>query len=168
MSQKIIWIAAFLVMIAATAAKAETMTGKVVAIADGDTITVLIERREVKVRIGGIDAPEKKQPFGQQSKQAMSDCAFGKEVNVQWKKTDRYGRTIGKVVADGVDCGLRQIELGLAWHYKAYQKEQPPEDRITYATAESSARSSLEGLWSDPTQTPPWEFRHAGKRAAAD
>ena len=74
------------------------------------------------MRIAGIDAPEKKQAFGQRSKQAMSDCAFGKDVEIEWKKLDRYGRTIGKVVGDGVDCGLRQIELGMAWHYKCVCK----------------------------------------------
>lgn len=120
----------------------DTMTGKVVGITDGDTVTVLVDRHEFKVRIAGIDAPEKRQPFGPRSKQGMSDCAFNRDVDVEWDKTDRYGRTIGKVLADGVDCGLRQIELGLAWHYKAYAKDQSPKDRQTYALAESHARSA--------------------------
>jgi endonuclease YncB( thermonuclease family) len=75
------------------------------------------------VRVPGIDAPEKKQPFGDRSKQAMSECAFSKQALVEWNKTDRYGRTIGKVVVDGIDCGLQVVEKGLAWHYKAYAKE---------------------------------------------
>lgn len=108
-----------------TPAIADTLVGKVVAVADGDTVTVLTdEHRQVKVRIAGIDAPEKSQAFGQAAKKAMSDCAFGKQAGVEWKKLDRYRRTIGKLTVDGVDCGLRQIELGLAWHYKAYEREQ--------------------------------------------
>ncbi|OYU45717.1 MAG: nuclease [Burkholderiales bacterium PBB4] len=144
-------------------AHADTLEGKVVGISDGDTITVLDDRREVKVRVSGIDAPEKKQPFGQRSKEHMSECAFGKTVAIEWRKTDRYGRTIGKVVVDGVDCGLRQIELGMAWHYKAYAKEQSPVDRAAYAEAESQAQARRAGLWSDPHPMPPWEFRHPDK-----
>lgn len=146
-------------------AHADVLEGNVMGISDGDTITVLVDRREVKVRVSGIDAPEKKQPFGQRSKENMSECAFGKAVAIEWRKTDRYGRTIGKVIADGVDCGLRQIELGMAWHYKAYAKEQSATDRSSYANAESIAASQKSGLWSDPHPTPPWEFRHPDKGA---
>lgn len=156
------WIAAAAVWALAAPAHAETLTGKVVAVLDGDTITVLHERQQTRVRVAGIDAPEKRQAFGQRSKQALSDCAFGKDVEVRWSKTDRYGRTIGKVMAGGTDCGLRQIELGLAWHYKAYAKEQAREDREAYGSAEHKARAAGLGLWSDPHPTPPWEFRHPG------
>lgn len=145
---------------AAQGAHADTLSGKVVAVLDGDTITVLREREQTRVRIAGIDAPEKKQAFGQRSKQSMSDCAFGKDVVVEWKKLDRYGRTIGKVVADGVDCGLRQVELGMAWHYKAYAKDQSREDREAYAGAEDRAKAERRGLWVDADPTPPWEYRH--------
>lgn len=144
-------------------ARADVLEGQVVGITDGDTVTVLVDRREVKVRVAGIDAPEKKQAFGQRSKEHLSDCAFGKAVSVQWNKTDRYGRTIGKVVSGGVDCGLRQVQDGMAWHYKAYAKEQTPVDRTAYADAESQASARKVGLWSDPHPTPPWEFRHPDK-----
>ncbi|QDL56800.1 nuclease [Rhodoferax aquaticus] len=139
---------------------ADTITGKVVAVKDGDTIVVLVDRREVVVRVAGIDAPEKKQPFGDRSKQAMSECAFSMQAIIEWKKTDRYGRAIGKVNVDGVDCGLQIIEKGLAWHYKAYAKEQSEVDRISYALAEESARSAGIGLWVDSSPTAPWLFRH--------
>lgn len=141
-------------------AHADVLEGKVVGVTDGDTVTVLVDRREVKVRVAGIDAPEKKQAFGQRSKEHLSDCAFGKAVSVQWSKTDRYGRTIGKILADGVDCGLRQIQDGMAWHYKAYAKEQSATDRAAYSEAESQAVTHRSGLWSDQNPTPPWEFRH--------
>lgn len=150
---------------AAQGAFADTLNGKVVAILDGDTITVLRDREQTRVRIAGIDAPEKKQAFGQRSKQAMSDCAFGKEVAVEWKKLDRYGRTIGKVIADGVDCGLRQVELGMAWHYKVYAKEQSRGDREAYAAAEDQAKADRRGLWADPDPVPPWEYRHGGSKS---
>jgi len=99
------WLGAWALagLLCASQAGANTLSGKVVAVLDGDTITVLHEDQQTRVRIAGIDAPEKKQAFGQRSKQSMSDCAFGKDVVVDWKKLDRYGRAIGKVVADGVD-----------------------------------------------------------------
>lgn len=157
-----IWLSAALLACLGHA-HADVLEGKVVGVTDGDTVTVLVDRREVKVRVAGIDAPEKRQAFGQRSKEHLSACAFGKAVSVQWNKTDRYGRTIGKVTADGVDCGLRQIQDGMAWHYKAYAKEQSQTDRAAYAEAEVQAIARKVGLWSDPHPTPPWEFRHPDK-----
>lgn len=81
-------------------------------------------------------------------------------MTVEWSKTDRYGRTIGKVIVNDVDCGLRQVQDGLAWHYKAYAKEQSPVDRAAYAEAESQAQARKAGLWSESHSIPPWEFRH--------
>lgn len=146
-----------------SSARADTLSGKVIAVADGDTLTVLVGQQPVKIRVSGIDAPEKKQPFGQRAKQGLSDCAFGKMVEVDWHKTDRYGRTIGKVISGSADCGLLQIEHGLAWHYKAYAKDQTRQDRIDYANAENKARTKRIGLWSDPNPEPPWDFRHKTK-----
>ncbi len=142
------------------AASAETLSGKVVGVADGDTLTVLVDQQMVHVRVTGIDAPEKGQPFGQVSKQGLSKCAYGNQVEVEWHKKDRYGRTVGKVMVRQVDCGLRQIEQGLAWHYKAYAKEQAPGDRVSYAHAEEAARDARTGLWSEGTPVAPWEYRH--------
>ncbi len=86
------------------------VTGKVVGITDGDTVTVLdSSRTQYKVRLAGIDAPEKKQPFGQKSKEALSDCAYDKTATIVGDKQDRYGRLVGKVMVSGVDCNLRQI-----------------------------------------------------------
>lgn len=136
-----------------------------VAVSDGDTITVLESpSRQVKVRLMGIDAPEKKQPFGQVSKKNLSDLSFGRTVDVVWRKHDRYGRVVGQVFVDGKDTGLEQIKHGLAWHYKNYMKEQDPADRTKYTVAENAARKSNIGLWSDPSPIPPWEFRHDKKQ----
>lgn len=157
--------AAIAALLVACTAHAETVTGKVIGVADGDTVTVLTEgHRQVKVRIAGIDAPEKEQAFGQAAKKSMSDCAFGKVASVAWKKLDRYGRAIGKLTVDSIDCGLRQIELGLAWHYKAYEREQVPADRLAYAEAENTARLASTGLWSEARPTPPWEFRRIAEK----
>jgi endonuclease YncB( thermonuclease family) len=143
---------------------AGTITGKVVGVSDGDTITVLdASKAQHKIRLAGIDAPEKAQAFGNRSKQHLSDSVFGKNVEVISEKNDKYGRTVGKVMVNGKDANLEQIRAGLAWHYKEYAKEQSASDRDAYANAESSARSSKAGLWSDPRPLPPWEWRHGGK-----
>ncbi len=112
-----------------------------------------------KIRLAGIDAPEKAQAFGNRSKEALSDCAFGKQATVETNKTDRYGRLVGKVIVEGKDCNLRQVQLGLAWHYKAYEREQSATDRKAYSEEENEARAARRGLWVDARPVPPWDFR---------
>jgi endonuclease YncB( thermonuclease family) len=111
----------------------------------------------------GIDAPEKKMPFGQKSKEHLSDLVFEKQVSVEYNKKDKYGRTVGKILVGGIDANLEQVKAGLAWHYKQYQKEQTPEDRAAYIHAEELARNEGRGLWVDANPTPPWEWRHNKK-----
>lgn len=143
---------------------AETITGKVIGVMDGDTIEVLdATKTPHRIRLEGIDAPEKAQPFGARSKQHLSDQVFGKHVEVLSNKTDRYGRTVGKVIVNGKDANLEQIRSGFAWHYKEYQKEQSAGDRLAYANAEISALNMKSGLWNDLQPMPPWEWRHGGK-----
>ncbi len=153
----------------ASTAYADTLTGRVVGIADGDTITVLdAERQQHKIRLKGIDAPEKAQPFGQRSKEKLSRLVFNKEVRVDWTKRDRYGRIVGKVWVQPADCpacpmtldaGHAQITVGLAWWYRKYANEQPPQDRGQYEFSEQEARAKRVGLWGDPAPVPPWEWR---------
>lgn len=153
--------------VAATAAMAETLTGIVVGVADGDTITMLDEHRlQHKIRLSGIDAPEKRQDFGNRSKQSLSALAYRQQAAVESEKTDRYGRRVGKVIVNGLDVNLEQVRRGMAWHYRAYAREQRPEDRRAYAEAEDAARAAGRGLWSMPRPTPPWEFRRPMKTAA--
>jgi endonuclease YncB( thermonuclease family) len=141
---------ALLLTLCCAISHAATITGKVVAVADGDTITVLDANKvQHKIRLGGIDAPEKAQPFGDKAKQSLSDLVYGKTVTVDTDKTDRYGREVGKVLVDGVDTNLEQVRRGLAWHYKAYQREQSPSDRLAYAAAEKDAAAAHLGLWQD-------------------
>jgi len=130
------YLIAFSALLVAGHAQAEALVGKVVSVVDGDTVTVLTgAHHPVEIRVAGIE----------------------------WRKLDRYGRTVGKLMVEGVDCGLRQIELGLAWHYKAYEREQSLADRSAYAAAESDAKSAQRGLWIDAQPTPPWVFRHSAE-----
>ena len=143
---------------------AGTIQGKVVGVADGDTITVLdATNTQHKIRLQGIDAPEKAQPFGQKSKQSLSQMVQSKQVTVEYQKKDKYGRTLGKVLHNGTDVCLEQIKLGMAWHYKQYASDQPKEDRALYDQTEQDARAKKAGLWIDKAPTPPWEFRRQKK-----
>jgi len=133
----------------------------VVGVQDGDTITVLDSSNENhRIRLQGIDAPEKGQAFGSKSGQTLSQAVFDRVVTVEWSKHDRYGRIVGKVLLDGHDICVEQVSAGMAWHYKYYQDEQTLEDRKLYAEVEDSARSAKLGLWIDPDPIPPWDFRH--------
>ena len=141
-------------------------------------MTVLDEgKTQHKIRLAGIDAPEKGQPFGQKAKERMSDLVYGKEVRIEGDKRDRYGRTLGKVwvkpdecpdCSKTLDAGLAMLTVGLAWHYKKYEKEQHPEDRGRYAFAEEEAKAKRVGLWADADPTPLWEWRRGGRSAATD
>ena len=154
-----------LVLVLPVASLADTLTGEVVGIADGDTLTLLdATKTQHKIRLAGIDAPEKNQEFGERSKQNLAGLVFRKQVTVEWSKLDRYGRVIGKVLIGSEDMCLAQVRAGLAWHYKAYQREQSRVDRERYAQAEDEARQGRRGLWRDPSPTPPWDFRHSHKR----
>lgn len=148
------------ILLLVNVANASTLEGKVVGVADGDTVTVLdSSNAQFKIRLMGIDAPEKKQAFGNKSKQSLSDLVFNKQVMVEYSKKDKYGRIVGKIIVDGVDVNLEQIKAGMAWHYKKYQKEQLVADRSIYAHAEELARENNLGLWQDEGKIPPWDFR---------
>ncbi|HWS27676.1 MAG TPA: thermonuclease family protein [Xanthomonadales bacterium] len=153
------------------AAHGATLAGRVVAVADGDSVTVLDAAKERhKVRLAAIDAPEKGQAFGNRSKQHLSELVFQKEVSVQWRKRDRYGRIVGKVMVQSPDCpscpknldvGQAQLSVGLAWWYRQHAGEQSPDDRGRYESEESEARARRVGLWRDAAPVPPWDFRRA-------
>lgn len=143
---------------------ADTITGRVVSVHDGDTITVLDESRiQHKIRLSGIDAPELGQAYGRASRDNLAKHVAGKVVTVEWSKQDKYGRTVGKVLQDDNDQCLEQVHAGFAWHYKKYEKEQTPEDRRSYSEAEQAVKQAKSGLWSDPRPVPPWEWRKANR-----
>lgn len=126
----------------------------VIGIADGDTLTVLQDNKPLKIRLANIDAPEKKQPFGQRSKQSLSDLCYGKDAALQVQTIDRYGRTVAVVTCDGVEANRSQVERGLAWVYTKYNKDS------SLPALEAAARADRRGLWADPDPIPPWKFRH--------
>ena len=146
-------------------AQATGLSGKVIRVSDGDSITVLDSgNRQHKIRLMGIDAPEKGQPFGNASRESLASMVAGRNVIVQWHKRDRYGRLVGQVFADSHDVGLVQIERSMAWNYKQYAREQQPSDAQAYAGAEVEARAARRGLWADPRPVPPLEWRAAKRR----
>jgi len=133
---------------------ADELRGKVVAVADGDTITVLdADKEQHKIRLQHIDAPESKQAFGTKSKEHLAGLVFGKEVVVTWTQRDRYKRILGEVHVGQTNANLEQVKAGFAWHYKQYSKS------AEFATAEEEARKAKKGLWADKDPMPPWEFR---------
>lgn len=139
---------------------AEVLNGTVVGISDGDTITVQdISNNEHKVRLMGIDAPEKSQAFGREAKQTLSNYIYKKKVSVEYKKLDKYKRIVGKVTLDGQDICLQMIREGMAWHYTEYEIEQSKTDRELYREAEAKAREVNLGLWVEKQAVSPWIFR---------
>ena len=155
-------------------ALADTLQGRVVKIADGDTVTIVDDQgQKHRIRLAGIDAPEKGQSYGDASTQALVELLSGKTVTIEYEKRDRYKRIAGKVLVDPqgevfcmaldcvkkIDAGLEQIKAGMAWHYKYYQMEQSEEDRRLYSEAEREARTKLLGLWKDEEPMAPWVWR---------
>lgn len=139
---------------------AAELTGKVVKIADGDTLTILdINNRQHRVRLAGIDAPEAQQPFGQKSKQQLTEEVAGKDVLVDWDKKDRYERIVGKVIYNNQDINLKQLKEGMAWWYRKYANEQSKADQRLYEDAEVKAKNNGIGLWSENNPIAPWEWR---------
>lgn len=124
---------------------------KVVKISDGDTITVLNGKEQTKVRLYGIDAPEKKQDYGQRSKQFLASLIAGQMVEVEPKGKDRYKRTLGIILYKGQDINAQMVLNGYAWAYVKYSR--------IYVDQEKTARENKRGLWQSSNPTPPWEWR---------
>ena len=138
-------------------ARADTLTGRVVGVADGDTLTVLVDRTEHRVRLAEIDAPEKKQPFGERAKQSLADLCFNAEATVAVASTDRYGRSIARVRCGEHDASLYQVRAGLAWAYTQYLTDP------AIARAEMAAREARAGLWVDADPVAPWLYRKGAR-----
>lgn len=158
-----------LYVVALPAAQAELLRGQVIAVSDGDTVT-LLDRDQIrhKIRLAGIDAPESRQPYGQWARRSLSEMVEGQWVQVHYDKSDRYGRLVGKIELDGRDINLEQLRRGLAWHYKQYQNEQSVSDRETYAQAEVQAQRAQRGLWRDSQAQAPWDYRAALRQAESN
>jgi len=133
-------------------------SGQCVAVTDGDTIKVMHEGKAEKIRLYGIDCPEKNQPFGKKAKWFASDLTFKKIVEVKSLNKDRYGRTIAWVYVNDKCLNEELLRAGLAWHYKRYSKDK------SLAVLEEEARAMKIGLWSDPHSMPPWEWRRIQRK----
>lgn len=146
--------AAALFLLLTFTAQATTLTGKVVSIADGDTLTILTDSREqVKIRLAGIDTPEKAQPFGTKAKQALAALTFNKQVRVDVETKDKYGRTVGTVFVNGQNVNSEMVQQGMAWVYRKYTNDQK-----LYAL-EAEAKQAKRGLWASDKPIEPWLWR---------
>lgn len=146
----------------------------VVGIADGDTLTARCgapgQYQQTRVRLAGIDAPEKRQPYGERARQALADLAFQRWARLECQEVDRYGRSICTVWATQeagaqFDVGQALVEQGMAWWYRAYASVQPAAQRRQYEAAELAARAARVGLWGDSQAVPPWDWRRSEKAA---
>ena len=162
------WLILFCGFLLSFGLSASEILGRVVAVSYVDSITVLAsDNRQVKVRLAGIDAPERSQSFGQSSRRNLSDLVFGKEVRVSVVDKDRYGRIVGIVYVpvpgpNGeivIDVDLAQIESGHAWAYRSYLRTLPSETAKRYTAAEDNAKARRQGLWIEKEPNPPWEWR---------
>jgi len=151
---------AFLFVAASASAQSFEHAGRIVGVIDGDTVDLLTDNKKlIRARLAGIDAPERRQPFGAAAKKVLSDLVFSKQATLTGSKTDRYGRLVAKVLVQGQDANLALVRMGYAWHYKQYAAEQSSSDRLRYAAAQEAAVRERSGLWSDPSPVPPWEYR---------
>ena len=151
-------------LLSVTPAWSAELLGRVVGLADGDTLTLLTaERRQVKVRLGEIDTPESRQPYGTRAQQVLSELVFGKDVRIVVQDTDRYGRTVGRVYAGAQDVNAEMVRLGAAWVYRQYSRD------ADLLRIEAEAKAVRRGLWALPEaeRTPPWEWRAARRTGEA-
>jgi len=150
---------AILVILLVATSAAESLSGRCIKVADGDTITILTPaKRQVRIRLACIDCPERRQAFGKRAKQFTSSLVFGRRVRVEVINHDRYGRAVGWVYVvgrEGNELCLNEelIKAGLAWVYRRYCRDQ------RLLALEREARLDRRGLWGDPHPVPPWTFR---------
>lgn len=150
-------LALLLALCTATTAHAAPFSGRVVGVADGDTLTVLDEdRRQHVIRLADIDAPERSQAFGTRSRQHLAALCFGKSATVTPRTTDRYRRTVARVECEGTDASAEQVHAGMAWVFDRHVT-----DRGLYSV-QDQARGDARGLWVDREPVAPWAWR-AGK-----
>jgi endonuclease YncB( thermonuclease family) len=134
-------------------------SGKVVGVSDGDTIRAMRRGHETKIRLFGIDCPERDQPFGDKARRFTAKMVFRKMVEVQEVEKDSYGRTVAWVSVDGKSLNKELLRAGLAWWYRYYAEDEQELERL-----ESEARGNKIGLWSRPNPVPPWAFRRSGNQ----
>ena len=151
----------FLLIFTAASNAWATWSGRVVGVADGDTITILHDYEQVKIRLYGVDTPEKKQDFGNKAKRYTNAVIRGKSVRVVPVDQDKYGRTVALVYADDRCLNEALVRDGYAWVYRHYCHKDFCRG---WSELEASARKNAQGLWADRNPTPPWEWRKESKR----
>jgi endonuclease YncB( thermonuclease family) len=138
---------------------ADNLVGRVVAISDGDTMTILVRQSQVRVRLADIDAPEIKQPFGTRSRQSLASMCARTTAHVEGSSKDRYGRVLGRVTCNGINANAKQVQLGMAWVFERYARRDSPLHAM-----QVEARGAKRGLWVDAEPIPPWEWRVRTRR----
>jgi len=146
-------------LLSASSAYAD-IRGRVVSVHDGDTLTVVIDRRQVRVRLTDIDAPELGQPFGTRSRQSLSELCFGKQAALDVRGQDRYKRTLAQVTCEGTNANSEQVRRGYAWTFTRYASKDSPLHSL-----QNEARAAHRGLWSDPAPVAPWDWRRNVRQA---
>ncbi len=160
MPSRLTILTALLLSLASLLAFAGTIHCRVVGVSDGDTLTCLTaDRQQVRTRLAEVDAPESRQPYGSRAKQVLSALAFGKQVVLQVQDTDRYGRTVARVLAGGADVNAELVRQGAVWVYRQYNRDR------SLLVLEEQARTARRGLWALPEseRMTPWEWRKAGR-----
>ena len=138
--------------------QAEIITGKVIKVADGDTLTLLTDsNKKIRIRLAGIDAPERKQPFGNSAKEILAKLVFQKKILIETQTKDRYRRTVGIVFLDNQNVNNELVRQGMAWVYKKYT------DNETLYKLEDKAKTRRIGLWADETPIAPWDWRRGNR-----
>jgi len=161
---KKIFLLIFIMLVLPTLSFSLTIHGKVVSVADGDTITILDEgKQQTKIRLYGIDTPEKAQAFGKKAKKFTASLTAGKQAKVEVYDTDRYGRSVGVVLVNGTNVNEEIIKNGYAWQYQKYCKASFCDD---WLKLEEHARSFAFGLWADSNPQPPWDWRKGKKTSS--
>lgn len=156
--RKTMWKIIFTFLFSAFYLNAAELYGKVIKVSDGDTVNVLtVEKETIRIRLLDIDAPEKKQAFGNKSRENLANYIAGENVKVEFKNKDRYGRVLGTIYLNDLNVNLQQIKDGFAWVYRKYSNKKE------YLKHEMLARNNNLGLWSDKEPIEPWNFRKMRK-----
>lgn len=137
----------------ALSAQAETFSAKVIVVMDGDTVMVLRDGQKIKVRMANIDAPEKAQAFGQQSRESLLEMIGKRQVQIDSQAVDQYGRVVGLISVDGRNINQEQVQRGMAWEYSHYHSDK------TYISLQSAAQQAHRGLWAQSSPQAPWQWR---------
>ena len=147
---------------AALSTQAEIFTAKVIVVTDGDTVIVLRDGQKVKTRLANIDAPEKAQPFGKQSRDSLLEMVGKKQVQIDSQAVDQYGRLVGLISVDGLNVNEEQVRRGMAWEYSHFHRDE------TYRALQNEARQAQRGLWTQYNPQAPWQWRKLHPSARPD